>query len=140
LIISQSVDGRKDTKFSFSNGKITDYSPKEYAYFQAQRYWVERTFDDAKNELGMSDYQVQKWMGWHHHHSLVFMAGLFLLGKKIENHEDVPIMSMTDARILVIVGLFGTSEDMDKRLEQMKSRHKSRQGDIDRYYKQNIET
>ena len=26
----------------------------------AQRYWVERTFDDSKNELGMSDYYKKR--------------------------------------------------------------------------------
>jgi SRSO17 transposase len=52
------------TKYSFTNGILDQYSPSEYAYFQIQRYWVERTFDDAKNELGMSDYQVRKWNGW----------------------------------------------------------------------------
>jgi len=79
LLITQTMDGKKETKYSFSNGDLAQYTPKEYAYFQCQRYWVERTFDDAKNELGMSDYQVRKWNGWHHHHALVLMASLYLL-------------------------------------------------------------
>lgn len=140
LIITQTMDGKKDTKYSFSNGKLEDYSPKEYAYFQAQRYWVERTFDDAKNELGMSDYQVRKWNGWHHHHALVFMAGLFLLIKKIESQQEAPLMSIRDARILVIISLFGTKEDMEIRLDQMKTRHLKRQQDIDRRCKSKMET
>jgi len=140
LVITQTMDGKKDTKYSFSNGKLEDYSPKEYAYFQIQRYWVERTFDDAKNELGMSDYQVRKWNGWHHHHALVLMAGLYLLQTKIENQQDIPLMSMRDARILVIIGLFGTPEEMEIRLGQMKNRHLKRQQDIDRRYKTHIET
>jgi SRSO17 transposase len=140
LIITQTMDGTKDTKFSFSNGKLTDYSPKEYAYFQVQRYWVERTFDDAKNELGMSDYQVRKWNGWHHHHSLVFMAGLFLLQQKIVNQEESPLMSVRDARILVVIQLFGTQEEMEIRLAQMKKRHLKRQKDIDRRCRNQNET
>jgi hypothetical protein len=63
---------------------------------------VERTFDDSKNELGMSDYQVRKWTGWHHHHAIVFMAGLFLLNQKIDYGDKVPLMSMSDARILMV--------------------------------------
>ena len=140
LVITQTMDGSKETKYSFSNGKAEDYSPKEYAYFQIQRYWVERTFDDAKNELGMSDYQVRKWNGWHHHHALVLMAGLYLLKKKIENQQEAPLMSIRDARILVIIGLFGTPEDMQTRLDQMKKRHRKRQKDIDRRYKIQAET
>jgi len=132
LIITQTMEGNKDTKYSFSNGDIEQYTPREYAYFQIQRYWVERTFDDAKNETGMSDYQVRKWNGWHHHHALVFMANLFLLKQKIECQQEAPLMSVRDARILVVVSLFGTEKDMEIRLEQMKNRHKIRQKDIDR--------
>jgi SRSO17 transposase len=140
LIITQSLDGKKDTKYSFSNGKCEAYSPKEYAYFQIQRYWVERTFDDAKNELGMSDYQVRKWNGWHHHHALVLMAQLFLLKQKIANQQDAPIMSLRDARILIITNLFDTSQNKETRSEQMKKRHIKRQKDIDRRYKIDTET
>ena len=135
LIITQTMDGKKNTKYSFSNGDIKQYTPKEFGYFQAQRYWVERTFDDAKNELGMSDYQIRKWNGWHHHHSLVLMASLFLLKQKIEYKKEAPLMSVRDARILVIVSLFGTQKDMEIRLEQMKKRHEIRQKDIDSRYK-----
>lgn len=140
LVITQTMDGKKDTKYSFSNGESEDYSPKEYAYFQVQRYWVERTFDDAKNELGMSDYQVRKWNGWHHHHALVLMAGLFLLQKKLECQQEAPLMSVRDARKLVVISLFGTPEDMETGIDQMKIRHLKTQRDIDRRYKIQEET
>lgn len=135
LIITRTMDGKNEIKYSLSNGKIDDYSHHEFAYFQSQRYWVERTFDDAKNEIGMSDYQIRKWLGWHHHHALVFMAGLYLLKQKIEHETEAPLMSMRDARILIIVSLFGTNKDLEIRLDQMKTRHEIRQKDIDRRYK-----
>lgn len=135
LIITQTMEGKKEIKYSLSNGKIDDYSPRKFAYFQVQRYWVERTFDDAKNEIGMSDYQIRKWLGWHHHHALVFMAGLYLLQQKIEHETEAPLMSIRDARILIIVSLFGTNKDFEIQLEQMKTRHEIRQKDIDRRYK-----
>ena len=134
LIITRLLDSSNKTKYSLSNGDVDQYTPGEYAYFQIQRYWVERTFDDAKNELGFSDYQVRKWNGWHHHHALVFMASLFLLTQKIEHQHEAPLMSVWDARILMIVSLFGTEEDMKLRLEQMETRHILRQKDIDRRY------
>lgn len=135
LIISDKLDGRKGVKYSLSNGSIEEYSSHQYAWFQSQRYWVERTFDDAKNELCMSDYQVRKWKGWHHHHALVFMAGLFLLKHSIEFEHESPLMSMRDARILMIVSLYGTKQEVQNRIDQMKIRHKKRQYDIDRRYK-----
>lgn len=135
LIITKTKDKKPKIKYSFSNGKPDEYTNKEYAYFQAQRYWVERTFDDSKNELGMSDYQIRKWIGWHHHQSLVMLAAIFLLKEKMENEKEFPLMSVRDARILTIIEMFGTKEQYDKRLEQMKRRHYNRQKDIDRYYR-----
>ena len=113
---------------------LEDYTVEEYAYFQAQRYWVERCFDDAKNELGLSDYQVRKWQGWHHHHTLVMMASLFLLKERLSQKEAVPLMSLRDARLLMIARLFGTDEDVEICLSQMQVRHEKRQKSIDWWY------
>ena len=135
LVITRTKAKRPETKYSFSNGGAGTYHPKEYAYFQSQRYWVERAFDDSKNELGMSDYQIRKWIGWHHHQSLVMFASLYLLKQKIDNVEDFPLMSVRDARILIIFRMFGTEEQYQKRLEQMKIRHYKRKYDIERYYR-----
>ncbi|VAW25699.1 hypothetical protein MNBD_BACTEROID06-1258 [hydrothermal vent metagenome] len=66
---------------------------------------------------------------------MVFMANLFLLKQKVEHRQEAPLMSIRDARILVVVSLFGTEQDMEMRLEQMKIRHEVRQKDIDRNFK-----
>lgn len=134
LVISETPGRKPKTKYSFSNGTLEDYTVQEYAYFQAQRYWVERCFDDAKNELGMSDYQVRKWQGWHHHHALVMMAALFLLKERLSQQEAVPLMSLRDARLLMIARLFGTDKDVEKCLTQMRVRHEKRQKSIDWWY------
>jgi len=60
---------------------------------------------------------------------------LFLLKQKIEGEQEAPLMSVRDARILVIVSLFGTPQDVETRLDQMNTRHLKRQQDIDRNYK-----
>ena len=135
IVISKTINKKPKMKYSFSNGKYDNYTNKEYAYFQAQRYWVERTFDDCKNELAMSDYQIRKWIAWHHHQSLVMLASVFLLKEKIERQEEYPLMSVRDARILIIFAMFGTEEQYNERLEQMKVRHFKRKKDIDRYYR-----
>lgn len=140
LVITKTVGKKPKTKYSFSNGGVDEYTAKEYGYFQAQRYWVERTFDDSKNELGLSDYQVRKWNGWHHHHSLVFMASLFMMTERIANGINCPLLSVRDLRILMIVLLFGSPGDFEKRLEQMKIRHINRKADIDRHYENDEKT
>lgn len=123
------------TKFSFSNADKEEYTNKEWAYFQCSRYWVERCFDDCKNELGMSDYQVTGWLAWQHHMALVLMASLYILNLKLEQQEEIPLLSVRDARLLVIAITFATQKEVDLCMEHIRVRHRQRQADIDRYYK-----
>ncbi|GAJ11422.1 unnamed protein product [marine sediment metagenome] len=62
---------------------------------------------------------------------------LSIKGKIIQFHRlyGQTLISVRDARILIIFELFGTKEQYDKRLEQMEIRHYNRQKDIDRYYR-----
>ena len=141
LIIRKSIpqnNGPAEIKYSLSNGNINDYSIEEFAYFQAQRYWVERDLQNGKSELGMSDYQVRKWLGWHHHHAIVFMAMLFMLQERIDHEIEYPLMSLRDARILITTLIAQTmiqnQPDMLRELQLMKKRHLKRKIDIDRHY------
>jgi len=52
------------------------------AYVQNQRYWIEHAFHEAKSQLGMAQYQVRVWQGWHHHMALVSMATVFMVREK----------------------------------------------------------
>ena len=135
LVITRTLEKNPKVKFSFSNGTIIQYSRGEYAYFQCNRYWVERCFDDAKNELGLSGYQVRKWLAWQHHQSLVMMACLYLLHVRIEKKPECELMSVRDERIMIIANLFSDQETIAKLHDQMLIRHKNRKRDIDRFYK-----
>lgn len=126
-------------KYSFSNGTLHEYTHQQYAWFQCSRYWVERSFDDAKNETGLSGYQVRSWTAWNHHVSLVMAAALYLLRRKIDNVEQYPLMSIRDARILVVAHLFCDEQTVQRLYQNMEIRHKARQQDIDRCYRKERE-
>jgi hypothetical protein len=49
-------------------------------------------------------------------------------------------LNFRDLRILLIVLLFGTPEDFEKRLEQIKIRHKNIKADIERHYENDEKT
>ena len=141
LIIRKDIPKKGEkvkTKYSLSNGDIQQYTIEEFAYFQAQRYWVERDLQNGKSELAMSDYQIRKWLGWHHHHAIVFMAMLFMLEERISHEVQYPLMSVRDARILVTTMIAKTmlqdQPDMLKQLQLMEKRHIKRQRDIDRHF------
>ncbi|XOF32986.1 MAG: hypothetical protein ACL93V_13335 [Candidatus Electrothrix sp. YB6] len=54
LVVRREVKSPKKIKYSLSNAE-SNTSTRRLAYMQAQRYWVERPFQDAKNECGMGD-------------------------------------------------------------------------------------
>lgn len=135
LVITRTLDKKPKVKFSFSNGEVEEYTKEEYAYFQCSRYWVERSFDDAKNELGLSGYQIRKWNAWQHHQSLTMMACLYMLNHKVARMPEYELMSLRDTRIMIIAHLFSDQETVSKLHNQMLIRHKNRKRDIDRFYK-----
>jgi len=142
LIIRKTLDKNNevtDTKYSLSNGSLEDYEEKDLAFFQAQRYWVERNFDDGKNELGMSDYQIRGWKSWHHHHAIVLMAMLFMLREQIDQEVEYPLMSLHDARKMVVVLIAQTivtpSNPVQKEIERMKKRQFKRKKSMDWHFK-----
>ncbi len=52
---------------------------EEFARVAKAEHRIEECLQRAKSEVGMSDYEVRTWAGWHHHHALVFMATWFLV-------------------------------------------------------------
>jgi SRSO17 transposase len=43
------------------------------------RWPIETCFEDGKQYLGMGDYEVRSWRGWHHHMTLCILAHFFLV-------------------------------------------------------------
>lgn len=79
----------------------------------------------AKNELGLSSYQVRKWNGWQHHQSLTMMACLYMLTLKKARKPEYELMSLRDIRIMIVTQLFSDQETVSKLHEQMLIRHKN---------------
>jgi SRSO17 transposase len=47
------------------------------------RWPIETTFEDCKQYLGMRDYEVRTWRGWHHHMTLCILAHFFLVRMRL---------------------------------------------------------
>lgn len=92
---------------------------------------MERGFEDAKQEVGMSQYQVRGWLAWHHHIALVMLSMLFILTEKITHKNEYPLLSARDVRE-IIARTYAQKENV---FEAINHRHKIRQADIDRYYR-----
>ena len=68
----------------------------ELARVQAQRFFIEHSFREAKGECGLADDQVRRWDAWHHHMALVMLATLFLAKQKIQGRTQWPMLSCND--------------------------------------------
>ena len=132
-MISRNLADNK-IKYSLSNADFTKTPIERLAYMQAQRYWVERAFQEAKSELGMSDYQVRKWLSWHHHMALVMLSLSFIVKERMTYKAENPLLSCRDVRLMIIALLIKDPDMIEKRIEQMKFRHEQRRKDIERRY------
>lgn len=130
LVVRREENSPDTLKYSLSNAPL-DTSVERLAYMQAQRYWIERTFQDGKNECGMGDYQIRGWTGWHHHMAMVLLAMLFLTEERLLHKESIKLLSCSDIVQLLKTILPRRDITVAEVLRQIKIRHKKRQSSID---------
>ena len=72
---------------------LTNYPDKvtvnELAYKQCKRYFVERSFQDNKQALGMNQYECRKEVSWSKHMALCMLAQLFINTEKLTTMENI---------------------------------------------------
>lgn len=136
LVVRQEAD--QTFKYSLGNA-APDTSWERLAYMQTQRFWIERAFQDAKSELGMADYEVRGWRGWHHHMAMVCLALLFTLKERLALAESTPLLSVRDVVELLEFYLPRRSREPADVLAALTRRHQARQKAIDSARKKKAE-
>jgi SRSO17 transposase len=59
---------------------------------------IEASFKRGKGEIGMDEYQVRTWQGWHHHMALSLMAVWFLIGEAHRGQQWTPALTLPQVR------------------------------------------
>jgi SRSO17 transposase len=59
---------------------------------------IEASFQRGKGEVGMDEYQVRTWQGWHHHIALSLMALWFLIGETHRGQQWTPALTLPQVR------------------------------------------
>jgi len=129
LIVRREIGARNEIKFTLSNA-APETSPERLAVMQGQRFWVERSFQDAKSNCGLADYQVRRWSGWHHHMAMVMIAMLFVAEERIAQSDTEPLLSCADIVGLLKNFLPPAMASRDEVIAQMRLRHRRRQASI----------
>lgn len=99
LLIRKELDDT-DIKYSLCNAPYV-YTWSKLERMQSERYWVERSFEDAIDLAGMDDYQVRNWNAWHHHMVLVLFTMFWVL--KEQTHFIGVTKDMTTQDIIKII-------------------------------------
>jgi SRSO17 transposase len=66
------------TKYFFSNLPEST-SRKQLVRTAKGRWWVEHSYKELKDELGLDHFEGRSWRGWQHHVTLVLLAYAFLV-------------------------------------------------------------
>ncbi|MFO0948325.1 MAG: IS701 family transposase [Planctomycetota bacterium] len=71
-------------KYFFSNLPATT-TLKRLVVTAKSRWWIEHSYRELKDELGLDHFEGRSWRGWHHHVVLVLLAYAFL--QNIRRHR-----------------------------------------------------
>ena len=117
---------RKDSagiKYSLTNAD--QKTPLErLAYMQGQRYFVEKSYKEAKNQVGMGDFQVRSWNGFHRHMALCMMALNFIMEQKKELKKHLPNITAEDIRQIIAYIIPEKHNSIESLLAHIENKHK----------------
>lgn len=103
LLIREDKDGTIKYSFCYCPGA----SLKELAYRQCKRYFVEKSFREAKKELGLNEYQTRSEESWNKHMAMVMLGQLFLNDEKIYHYEQSKLWLTTQDVIHSLKSMLG---------------------------------
>ena len=136
LVIRKNIKKRRtEMKFALGNVSLEKYKPEEIACMQAQRFFIEHSFKEAKSVLGLDQFQTRKWIAWYHQVALNMLLLLFILKEKLRQFKAMPLLSAFDIRRILEAMVANENPDtIRKILDVIHQNHKSRQRDINRFY------
>jgi SRSO17 transposase len=77
LLVRRSLGQQAEVKYHRSNAPVAIPLDK-LAQVRGGHWSVEQSFEAAKGECGLDEYETRGWVGWHHHTALSLLALWFL--------------------------------------------------------------
>jgi SRSO17 transposase len=89
LVVTRTVEAAPRTDYSLSNAG-PEVPLSELVRVRCTRHRIEEVFGAAKGEVGLGQYEVRSWVGWHHHMTLSLLALWFLILERIRVGGENP--------------------------------------------------
>jgi SRSO17 transposase len=91
---------------------------------------IESSFKRGKGEVGLDEYQVRTWPGWHHHMALSLMAIWFLIGETHRGQQVTPALTLPQVRYglsLLLLEVYCTPgvDDICRQVQRQLQRNES---------------
>jgi SRSO17 transposase len=81
LLVEWPDDAQGPARFFFSNQPAST-SLKTLVRTAKSRWWIEHSYRELKDELGLDHFEGRSWRGWHHHVMLVLLAYGYLQSRR----------------------------------------------------------
>lgn len=81
LVVVRTIDREPQTWYTLSNAPREVLMDRVVAA-HGRRHGIEQLFQASKGEVGLGQYEVRSWVGWHHHMTLSLLALWFLIREK----------------------------------------------------------
>src|SRR5262249_53405369 len=96
-------DGRYGYRYSLTPTQVAEAELKKPPLPELARVikagtCIEASFRRGKGEVGMEEYQVRTWQGWHHHMALSLIAVWFLIGETHRGQQVTPALTLPQVR------------------------------------------
>ena len=90
---------------AFLSNAPAGMSLSTFIWVWSLRWTIEMAFEECKGELGMDEYEVRGWRGWHHHMTMTLLSHHFLVGLRLKLGARAPALTVPQTLELLSVVL-----------------------------------
>jgi SRSO17 transposase len=109
LLVTRTLDAKPAQYYALSNAKKAPL--RTLVHVGSERHRIEEALQEGKGEVGLAQYEVRSWVGWHHHMTLSLLALWFLVlekrrvgGKNTGDHDAASAADLHEAAATAAAG------------------------------------
>lgn len=104
------------------------------AEMQCKRYFIERAFQDNKQQIGLNQYQVRKYDAWYRHMVLCMMTMQFINEEKLKNNKKLQYLTAKDIKVMLVYYLDKRQKDFETLVKDIVKKNKKESQMLKYYY------